>query len=52
MYNLLQYKNGNAMFNVYQDKLVNIINKINFVISACLRTFQTGRKRVLSLIVF
>ena len=25
--NLLQYKNANVMFNVYQDKLINIIDK-------------------------
>ena len=24
---LLQYKNGNVMFNVYRDKLINIIGK-------------------------
>ena len=52
MYNLLQYKNANAILNIYQDKLVNIINQINFFIFACLCTFQTGHKRVLSLKVF
>ena len=25
--NLLQYKNGNVMFNVYQYELINIIDK-------------------------